>query len=243
MKNLDFLKENIIAHRGLHNINLGIPENSLLAFQKAIDNNYTIELDIHILKDNTVVVFHDDNLNRMTGIDKKIKNTTYNELSKLNLQNTSEKIPTLSQVLSLIDSKVPIIIEFKTDAKLGLLEKEAMKILANYKGPFAIKSFSPICIYYFKKHYPNIIRGQLSYNYDDSKFGFIVNNLLKNMAFNFITKPDFISYKASDISNKKLIKLKQKYIVLGWTIKSKEQYVKYKNKFDNLICENMQNYF
>lgn len=70
---LDFLKQNIIAHRGIHNINKGIPENSLLAFEKAIKNNYIIELDLHILKDRNVVVFHDDNLERMTGIKKILK--------------------------------------------------------------------------------------------------------------------------------------------------------------------------
>lgn len=70
-KNLDFLKQNLITHRGMHDIKNGIPENSLKAFEKAMKNNYIIELDLHILRDDTVVVFHDDNLQRITGINKK----------------------------------------------------------------------------------------------------------------------------------------------------------------------------
>ena len=56
-----------IAHRGSHNLNS--PENSMKAFENAIKNNYAIELDVHILKDNNIVVFHDKNLERMTSID------------------------------------------------------------------------------------------------------------------------------------------------------------------------------
>ena len=74
MRDTSFLTQNLIAHRGYHDIKIGIPENSMLAFKRAIENNLIIELDVHVLKDGTVVVFHDDNLKRMTGIDKDIKN-------------------------------------------------------------------------------------------------------------------------------------------------------------------------
>ena len=79
-KDCSFLTENIIAHRGMHDIKEGIPENSMIAFEKAIQNNYIIELDVHILKDGNVVVFHDDNLKRLTNMDVMIKDMNYNEL-------------------------------------------------------------------------------------------------------------------------------------------------------------------
>jgi len=242
LKDLDFLKQNLIAHRGYHNISLGIPENSLSAFQKAIDYNYIIELDVHLLKDNTIVVFHDDNLKRMTGIDKLVKNCSYSELQELYLQETQEKIPTLSEVLLLINSQVPIIIELKSDNKVGLLEKELMKILQNYKGKFAIKSFNPKTVFYFKKHYPYIVRGQLSHSYKNSNINFILKYLLKNMVFNIITKPDFISYGINNFPINRIKKLKTKKLVLGWTIRNKEQFEKNYQYFDNLICENMEKY-
>ena len=82
-KDLSFLKNKIVAHRGYHDINIGIPENSILSFKRAIDKNYLIEFDLHLLKDGNVVVFHDDNLKRMTGLDSPIKDKTYPELQNL----------------------------------------------------------------------------------------------------------------------------------------------------------------
>ncbi|MDR0831933.1 MAG: hypothetical protein LBM99_03435, partial [Bacillales bacterium] len=79
---LSFLLDNFIAHRGLHNQNIEkdknklLPENSLGAFQEAINKNYLIELDVHLLKDGTVVVFHDFNLKRMCGVDLIIEDLT-----------------------------------------------------------------------------------------------------------------------------------------------------------------------
>ena len=72
----------IIAHRGVHN-NIDIPENSLLAFKEAIKNNLAIELDVQLTKDNVLVVFHDNNLERMTKVNKNICNLTYNELKNI----------------------------------------------------------------------------------------------------------------------------------------------------------------
>ena len=79
-RDTEFLTQSFIAHRGLHNINENIPENTLKAFKNAIKNNYAIELDVHILKDGKVIVFHDKTLFRMTGVNKKIKDMNYDEI-------------------------------------------------------------------------------------------------------------------------------------------------------------------
>ena len=239
MENLNFLKENIIAHRGFFDNTLGIPENSLPAFKRAIEFGFIIELDIHILKDNTIVVFHDDNLLRMTGVNKPIKDFTYPELQSLYLKGSTEKIPTLEEVLKLVNSKVPLLIELKSDYKPKLLVNETMKLLQKYNGKFAIQSFSPACIYYFKKHYPNVPRGQLSHSYNNTKIPF-ANRFLP--IFNLITKPNFLSCGIKKCNKNKILRLKQKKLVLGWTIKDKTQYEEYKSIFSNLICENIQNY-
>ena len=159
MKDLSFLKNNLIAHRGLHNKD--IPENSIPAFKNAIKNNYIIELDIHLLKDNTIIVFHDDNLQRMTTKNIELKNTTYGKIKNLKLNNTNYTIPTLSEVLKLVSGKVPLIIELKYDRKVGLLEQELVKQLDDYKGNFCIKSFRPQTVRWFKKNKPDYIRGLL----------------------------------------------------------------------------------
>lgn len=238
MKDISFLKQSLIAHRGYHSKELGIPENSLPAFEKAIQNNYIIELDVHILKDRNIVVFHDDNLNRMTGLNKDIKKLNYDEIKRLKLDNTNYKIPLLKEVLDLVDGKVPIIIELKYDVKTGKLESELIKILEKYRGKYVVKSFNPFSVYWFKKHAPEIIRGQLSESYKNSNKNFIEKFLLKNLCFNFITKPDFLSYQIEGLPNKAVEKFKKNHIVLGWTVRNQEQYNKGKDFFDNLICEN-----
>ena len=109
---MSFLSTKPISHRGVHD-NDKVPENSIEAFKLAIKKGYIIELDVHLLKDNEIVVFHDDNLLRMTGVNKKIKNTTYKELQELKLLDTRYKIPKLIDVLNLVDGKVPLLIELK----------------------------------------------------------------------------------------------------------------------------------
>ena len=233
----DFLTRNLIAHRGYHDIEKGIPENSMLAFEEAIKNNYIIELDVHILKDNEVVVFHDDNLKRMTGADRKIKNCTYNELSKLRLQQTDEKIPLLKDVLNLVNGKVPIIIELKTDVRCGKLEKEVIKILEQYNGEYAIKSFNPFSVNCFRKHSPSTIRGQLASDFKNDKMCIIKKIFLKHMLFNFISKPDFISYDIRALPSDKIARLREKQLVFGWTARSGEDIEKTKKYCDNVIFE------
>lgn len=239
-KNLEFLKQSLIAHRGMHNINKGIPENSLKAFEMAIINNYIIELDLHILKDKSVVVFHDDNLSRMTGNKKNIKDVTYDEIKKLKLQNTDNHIPLLTEVLDLVNGKVPIIIELKYDVKCGVLEEEAMEILKEYKGLYVVKSFSPLSVYWLKRKYPNVIRGQLASNFKNNKMNILKKFLLKNMIFNYITKPDFISYDINGMPNRKLDRYRKNNLILGWTIRNKNDFEEAKKYCDNFICENLE---
>lgn len=241
MKKISFLTSSLIAHRGYHDSSLGIPENSIPAFERAIKNSYIIELDVHILKDGKIIVFHDDNLKRMTEIDKEVKLTTYNEIKELKLSNTEYKIPLLTQVLELVNKKVPIIIELKTDNRLGKLEQELMKILKNYNGDFAVKSFNPLSVYWFRKNYPNIVRGQLSSDYSKENMCIIKKVFLKNMFFNILSKPDFISYDINSLPNKRIQDLRKTHIILGWTVKTKEQFIKSKKYCDNLICENFEN--
>ena len=236
MKDISFLKENLIAHRGLHDGEKVI-ENTFEAFELACNKKYIIELDIHILKDNQIVVFHDDNLKRLTGIDKAIKEVEYGEIKNLKLKNTNSVIPKLEDVLNTIFDRVPVIIEIKTDVKSKRICEELVKILDKYKGRFAIKSFEPCIVKWFKENRPDFVRGQLS-------AGFKNDNLLKrivwkNMLFNCITRPDFISYAINDLTIERAEKIRKNKMLLGWTIKTQEQKEKYEKIYDNLICENI----
>ena len=153
MKNIEFLKSNLIAHRGLHSANT--IENTIPAFIKAMDKGYIIELDIHILKDNTIVVYHDFDLKRLTGVNKVIEKLTYPQLSKIKIKKKYQ-IPTLKQVMNIINGKVPLLIEIKTVEKNIKFFEELIKLLDNYSGLFALQSINPFVIewFYQNKKYP-----------------------------------------------------------------------------------------
>ena len=228
-----FEKGKIISHRGIHD-NKKVYENTLEAFELAIKKDYIIELDIHLTKDKKIVVFHDDNTKRITGIDKIVEQSTYQELNNQDIIY----IPLLEEVLNLVKGQVPLLIELKQLYKVGELEDNLMTILKNYQGNYAVQSFNPKVLYYFKKNYPYVLRGQLSCNYKNKQLPFYQKILLKHMLLNPITKPNFISYKYNELSLIKLNKYHKNNIpVLGWTVTNKEDYNYYIKYYDNLICE------
>lgn len=235
MRDTEFLKHNLVAHRGLHNIKNGIPENSMLAFKEAIKKDYIIELDVHILKDGNVVVFHDDNLERMTGINKDIKDMNLCELEKLRLLGTNQQIPLLKDVLKNINGKVPLIIELKYDTKCGMLEKEVFNLLKNYSGKYAIKSFNPFSVRYFKLNHPEVIRGLLLTNYKNN----IIKRIFLPIIYNFLGKPDFISCNIDLLPSNTIKRFKNSKLVLGWTVSSKKSLDVAKKYCDNYIFENI----
>lgn len=239
-KDLEFLKNKIVAHRGYHDINIGIPENSIPAFKRAIEKNYLIEFDLHLLKDGNVVVFHDDNLKRMTGLDSPIKDKTYKELQNLKLLNTNEHIPLFSDILKLINGKVPIIIELKFDNKCGLLEDKVLNTLKDYKGKYAIKSFNPLTVNYLRKKAPNVIRGQLSSDFKTDNINILKKKFMQSMLYNIITKPDFISYDIRALPSKRLKKLRKNKLIMAWTIKDKTSFMVAQNNCDTFIMENIE---
>ncbi|MBQ9318361.1 MAG: hypothetical protein IJR82_01880 [Bacilli bacterium] len=219
MKNINFLKENLIAHRGLHSSNA--VENTLKAFIRAIEKKYIIELDIHILKDDVIVVYHDFDLKRLTGVNKVIENFSYPQLLKIKVKNKYQ-IPTLEQVMNIVNNQVPLLIEVKTMFNNIHFFAELSKLLDSYKGRVAIQSINPYVIDWFyenKKKYP---------------IGLIIfNDINYKMFKKYVKKIDFISvYKRS-------LPFKSNKMIIGWTIKNMSELKKYKNISDNLIVENI----
>ena len=160
--NMELFCKNPVAHRGIHD-NKTVPENSLPAFKAAIEADCGIELDVQFTKDRKLVVFHDDDLNRMCGVDKLLIDVTYDELCEMRLLDTDERIPLLSEVLELVDGKVPLIIEMKNALHvIWELPRVLYSIMKDYKGVYAIESFNPIFLRKYKKFDRNIARGILS---------------------------------------------------------------------------------
>ncbi|WP_246160208.1 glycerophosphodiester phosphodiesterase family protein [Aureimonas fodinaquatilis] len=132
-----------IAHRGLHDGNGSVAENSASAFRAAIDAGYAIECDVHIAADGVPVVFHDNDLQRLTGVDALVSGKTSLELANLKLAGTDDRIDTLANLLAMTRGRVPLVVEIKgTDQKAdGAFVSNLAPVLAGYDGPLALMSF------------------------------------------------------------------------------------------------------
>ena len=187
-----------IAHRGLFDNQCEYPENSLASFKRAMDYGFGIELDVRLTKDGVPVVFHDEDLERVCGVKKKIAECTYDEISSYTLFHSKEHIPRLNRVLELVNGKVPLIIEIKAEYDVLEICRKTMYQLYQYPGYYCIESFSPFVLSWFEKHEPNVLRGQLAMDFfkEEAQINkpFVVKFAAKNLMTNFISHPDFISY-------------------------------------------------
>ncbi len=219
------LKKYRYAHRGFHDKPL-IPENSLAAFSRAVSRGFGAELDVHLLKDGTLAVFHDSDLKRCTGKDGTIEDLDFERLSKLRLEGTGEHVPLLDEVLELFDGKTPLIIELKTyrDNHRALAETVCAR-LDRYAGLFCIESFDPRAVADVRDLRPDIVRGQLTQDFfrDPENLPLYQQVILRNLLLNVKARPDFIACRFED---RKMWAVRRAVDHLGlqevcWTIRSK----------------------
>ena len=222
----------IIAHRGIHD-NLKVAENSMKAFKLALEKKYNIEFDIHITKDNKLVIFHDDNLKRMTGIDRNIEDLTLDEVRNLKLLNTEEKIPTFRELLDLVSGKVLLDIEIKSTKKVKLVCDLVLKELENYDGEILLKSFNPFIVKELKKN-SNYKVGLLMTKKSPNK----ILNLFVNTGLIYLFKFDFLAINKNMLNSKYYNKHIKKYPIYIWTLKGLNDADNYVKKYPNinLIC-------
>lgn len=215
------------AHRGLHGASR--PENSMAAFRAALEHGYGVELDVHLLADGNLAVIHDASLKRTANADVLIEDLTTEDLKNYFLEGTFQTIPTFREVLQLFDRKAPIIVELKAErGNHAALVDTAVAQLADYKGAYCIESFDPRCVLHLKKHYPKIIRGQLTENFlaGKGKLPWYIKAMLTWQLGNFLLQPDFVSYKFADRKNLGNLLVRKFWGVQGvsWTIKSPQDY-------------------
>lgn len=231
------------AHRGLHNAEKGIPENSLKAFRLAAESGFGVELDVQLTADHQVVVIHDDNLQRVCGVDLNVRDLTYDQLQTYPLSGTEETIPTLQQALDAIGRRTPVIVELKHYNPVKTLCPLVWEILEKYTGLYCIESFQPLIVKWFKDNQPQVVRGQLMERLEKNdqlnKFeAFVGRNLLTN----FLTRPNFEAYdyhnrsRASMWLAKNLLNMAE----VSWTVKDPETYKKLKNKNCIVIFEGFE---
>jgi len=243
---IDWILDSWIAHRGLHDDKT--PENTLAAFNAAIEKGYPIELDVTLTKDKKVIVFHDKKLKRLFGVDGYVYDMTYEQLAELHFPGTNERIPLFSSVLATVDGQIPLLIEIKNEGEVGELERLVYEDLKGYKGPYAIQSFNPYSVKWFRINAPNVLRGQLSGTFivsdyeveyaGTTRLPWYKRFILSNMLMNFESRPNFIAYEIKNDGYKAFKGLKKLGVpVLGWTVDSKSTYEKVQNACDNFIVD------
>lgn len=239
MKDLTWIKNGYFAHRGFHSKDLSIPENSMTAFKKAIEKGYGIEMDVNLLKDGTVVVFHDKNLLRLCGVDVALKDLTFEEIQNYRILNTEEKIYKLADVLKAINGKAPLLIELKPFGDKEQLCIKFMEVMENYQGLWAMHSFHPGIVGWFKKNHPEVIRGQISeYFLDDPKMSKITKFLMKHLWVNWVSKPDFINFGIHNMPNKYVNRAQKKgIVVIGYAARSQSDFDRISKLYSHPVFE------
>lgn len=213
----------VYCHRGSFD-NAEIPENSLSAFRRSAEQGLAVELDVRPTRDGKIVVFHDSNISRMCGGDHRVRDLSFEELSEYRLLGTEEKIPLFSEVLK-VCAGVPVYCEVKTEGaevEPEFLER-VYELIKDYEGQVVIVSFSPFVLKWFRANHPELIRGQLSAGAKHLKGGGpIVSFALANLMFNFLAKPDFISFRFDDSSLGLSMNKIYGTRLAAWTVRSME---------------------
>jgi glycerophosphoryl diester phosphodiesterase len=251
----------LYAHRGLHDNKSNAPENTLAAFKKAVDAGFGIECDVQLTKDGIPVIFHDFTLARCArypqgkvpedavvnkdgsrGVAGKVIDYTYDELLKFHILDSEEKIPKFEDFLKLVDGKVPLIIELKIELTDLSVCPKVDSLLKDYKGVYCIESFNPLGVFWYRRHRPRVMRGQLSDEFhkdSPQEFKGALYFILTQLLLNFLTKPDFIAFnrKYSDSFSLNVCRKLFGCTCAAWTIKDEGQLQDARKKFDIFIFD------
>lgn len=218
-----------IAHRALHDRALGRIENSISAVRAAVAAGYAIEIDLQLSSDGVAMVFHDDDLDRLTQETGPVSARTAAALGDIPLRDSHDRVPTLARILDEVSGRVPLLIEIKdqsramadTDARL---EAATATALARYGGPVAVMSFNPASVAHMARLAPGVARGITTSAYDPADWAPLPTNLcdhLRAVPDYDRTGASFISHEASDLARPRVAELQAKgAVVLCWTIRS-----------------------
>ena len=236
-----------IAHRTLHDVKSGIPENSWECLEEAISRGYAIEIDLQLSRDGIPVVFHDYKLNRVTDEIGFISDRRSSELEKIVLKGGLKGIPRFDAFMSYIAGRVPVLIELKDqDGTLGdspsVFESAVCKILENYTGPVAIMSFNPFMIERCAKLSPNIPRGLITEVFKQDEWPNISKlrcDKLTKISDYFTAGATFISHDHMDLKSDEVDRLKKAgATILCWTVRTQNEDIEARKIADSVTFEN-----
>ena len=228
-----------VAHRGLWAPD-GAPENSLGAFQAACAAGYGVELDVQLSADGEAMVFHDEDLKRMTGVEGRLCDRTTTELAELRLKGGDERIPTLGETLALVGRRAMVHVELKTPyGQVGPLEQRVHEILIDHAGPVCVIGFNPYSHAWFAERFPGVLRGLDSYSYDRaSNMSEAQRASFANLDHVAIAKPHFLALGLDMLPSEKAARLRAEGLpIIAWTVKTPAQWEAVRDGCDNLIFE------
>lgn len=218
------------AHRGLHQLENKVPENSLTAFSLAVLGGFGMEFDLQLTKDDQVVVHHDQSVKRSCGVDRLITDMTLEELRGYRLFGTEERVPLFSEVLELVGGKTPMIIELKGYNDPARLCTLVMEQLKGYKGLYCVESFDPRIVKWFRDNRPDIVRGQLMDKMKAGDDGLSAAGAFFacHMMTNWYNRPNFEAY---NFKSRNFLSMHAARRLLGmqevsWTLRTEEDYKK-----------------
>ncbi len=233
------------AHRGFHDLTDGRPENSLSAFQAAIDRSYGIEMDVQLSADGVAMVFHDYALDRLTPETGSVRQRTAAALEQITLKGGTETIPTLTQVLKFVAGRVPLLIEIKDQDggmgdDLGPLEEATAKALQGYPGDVAVMSFNPYAVARMADIAPDVPRGIVTsaYRANDWPLSKATRDRLRDIPDYDRTGACFISHELDDLSRDRVADLRSAgALVFCWTVRSAAEASEARRFADNITFE------
>lgn len=232
---LDRLAARPFAHRGLHGP--GRPENSRAAFEAAIEAGSGIELDVQASRDGSTMVFHDYDLDRLTGTRGRVADLVADSLAALHLSGTSETIPRLIDVLALIGGRAPLLIEVKSpDRHVIPLCRAVEAALRGYSGPVGIMSFNPEVGAWFARHAPERLRGLVVS--ESGKKG-LRGRVERRLSF-WRAQADFLAYDIRDLPSAFAGGKRSAGVpVFTWTVRTAEDRARAAAQADQIIYEDV----
>ncbi len=236
-----FVRRNF-AHRGFYDNEAGVPENSLAAFEAAMQNGYGCELDVQFTKDKKLIVFHDNDFRRACGVDANVWDLTWEEVQQLRLFGSEEKVPTFRQVLDTVAGRNPLIVEIKAEGlNMDWYAQvcEATKAeLENYGGEYCVESFHPGVVGWVKKNMPGITRGLLIDGKSDPGTPHrLLVDMLSILLGDVICRPHFIAYNCNKRNFALRLAQKLGAFTVMWTVKTPEHQAELEKIEDCIIFE------
>lgn len=235
-----------LAHRALHDIHAGRPENSRAAIRAAIDAGYGLEIDLQLSRDGQAMVFHDKGLKRLTGIEGRTDDLTAAELADICLLHGDEGIPTLPEILDLVAGRAPLLIEIKDQdgqkgPNIGALEQATADALKGYQGDVSVMSFNPYSVAKMRDLAPHIPRGLTTSAYTEADWPKLPEDVRARLrAMEGIDALDacFISHELADLGSDRVQKARDMGLdILCWTVASPEDEAFARQYADNITFE------